>query len=104
LTIPEEERAYGRSTRTFEAETGLTLFLIKTGKGAFGNAVLAVKDNNAKGFTVEYLLTKSVNQKADTDALPDKSVLETAILRRSQRTLDRQMASDNPGSIDPETV
>ena len=92
LTIPVEERAYGRTTATFEAETGLKLFLLRTGKGAFQNACLAVKDNNAKGFTVEYVLTKSVTQSADPDALPPKSQLEAAILRRAQKVVDRQNA------------
>ncbi len=94
LTIPVEERAYDRSTHTFEQETGLKLFLVKTGKGPFANAVLAVKEG--KGITVEYILTKSVTQKADTDALPPKSQLEAAILMRAQKTLDRQMADENP--------
>ena len=96
LTIPVEERAYGRTAATFEQETGLKLFLIKTGKGAFQNAVLAVKDDGAKGFTVEYILTKSVTQQADPEALPDKTMLERAILARSQRVLDQQNAEDNP--------
>jgi hypothetical protein len=105
LTIPEEERAYGRTTQTFEAETGLKLFLIRTGKGAFENAVLAVKDDSGRGFTVEYLLTKSVDQKADTDALPNKTALETAILARAQKVLDRQMSDDTtpPPEAAPET-
>jgi hypothetical protein len=92
LTIPVEERAYGRTTHTFEAETGLKLFLLRTGKSKFQNAVLAVKDTNAKGFTVEYVLAKSVDQKADPDALPPKSALEAAILAASQRALDLQLA------------
>jgi hypothetical protein len=96
LTIPVEERAYGRTTQTFEQETGLKLFLLRTGKGKFENAVLAVKDKDAKGFTVEYLLTKSVIQKADTDALPDKTMLERAILDRTQKVLDRQAAGNDP--------
>ena len=98
LTIPVEERAYDRTTHTFEQETGLKLFLLRTGKGAFQNAVLAVKDSNAKGFTVEYVLTKSVNQKADTDALPPKSALEAAILAAGQRSLDLQLAAIPPAS------
>jgi hypothetical protein len=81
LTIPVEERAYGRSAKTFEAETGLTLILIRTGTGNFEHAILAVKEG--KGLTVEYILTKSVNQQADTDALPDKTALEAAIIARA---------------------
>ena len=96
LTIPVEERAYGRTPATFEAETGLKLFLLRTGKGSFQNAVLAVKDAGGRGFTVEYVLKKSVTQPADTEALPPKSALEAAILLRAQKVLDRQMAGQNP--------
>lgn len=96
LTIPVEERAYGRTAATFERETGLKLFLVKTGKGAFENAVLAVKDDQGRGFTVEYLLTPSVKQQADTDALPEKTALETAILKRAQRMVDREIIDNQP--------
>lgn len=98
LTIPVTDEAYGRSARTFERETGLKLILIKTGKGNFENAVLAVKDKSGKGFTVEYLLTKSVTQPADRDALPPKTELERAIILRGQRVLDRQI---NPQATPP---
>lgn len=100
LTIPEEERAYGRTAATFERETGLKLILIKIGgskANPFENAVLAVRDDpNSKTLTVEYLLTKSVHQKADTDALPDKTALENAIIARCQRVVDRE--NQNPGT------
>lgn len=96
LTIPVEERAYDRTSKTFESETGLKLFLVRTGKGAFENAVLAVHEPGQKGFTVEYLLTKSVTQAADTEALPEKSALERAILDRAQKVLDRQLADASP--------
>ncbi len=94
LTIPVEERAYGRTAYTFEGATGLKLFLLRTGKSAFQKAVLAVKENNAKGFTVEYILTPEVDQKADPDALPPKSALEAAILAAAQKALDKQIAGN----------
>jgi len=94
LTIPVEERAYGRKANSFESETGLKLFLVKTGKGAFERAVLAVKEGN--GLTVEYLLTPSVDQQADPDALPPKSALESAILAHAQKVLDQQIAGSKP--------
>lgn len=56
LTIPVEERAYGRTASTFEHETGLKLFFLKTGKSAFANAVLATQEKG--GLTVEYVLKK----------------------------------------------
>ncbi len=82
LTVPVEERAYGRTAATFEQETGLKLTLIKTGKGEFQNAVLAVKENG--GLTVEYLLTPKVHENPDPDALPPQSQLEAAIMARAQ--------------------
>lgn len=95
LSLPVEEKAYGRSAATFEAETGLKLILVKTGGSAANNlenAVLAVADpNDPKRLTVEYILTKSVTQQADTEALPPKSKLEQAILARAQKVLDNEL-------------
>ena len=99
LTIPGEERAYDRTAATFERETGLKLILLKTGgsaANALENAVLAVADpNDPKRLTIEYVLTKSVDQKADPEALPPKAQLEAAILSRAQRVLDREMQNPN---------
>ena len=105
LTIPVEERAYDRTTAVFEQETGLKLFLLKAGgtaSNSLENALLAVKEDGH--ITVEYLLTKSVDQKADPEALPDKTTLQRAILARSQRMLDQQMAAANPESVNPESI
>lgn len=88
LTIPVEERAYGRTAATFEHETGLKLFLLRTGKGSFQKAVLAVKEG--KGLVVEYILKRSVTQDADPTALPPKGELEKAILARSQSFLNNE--------------
>jgi len=91
LTIPVSPEAYGRTARTFEAETGLKIFLVKIGGGKgsrFENAVLAAKENGK--LTVEYLLTPSVDQEADPDALPQKSDLEEAILARADRMIFRE--------------
>lgn len=82
LTIPVEERAYGRTAATFEQETGLKLFLLRVGKGSFQKAVLAAKE--AKGLVIEYVLKKSVNQDRDPNALPVASALEEAILARAK--------------------
>jgi hypothetical protein len=89
LTIPVEERAYGRPAATFEHETGLKLVLIRQGKGAFQKAVLAVKE--AGGLTIEYVLKQSVNQERDPTALPPTSQLEQAILARAQSFLDNEV-------------
>lgn len=85
LTIPVTPEAYGRSASTFEQETGLKLFLVKTGQGAFANAVLATQ--RGKGLQVEYILTKSVDQPPDPTALPARQEMETAIVARGQSFL-----------------
>lgn len=89
LTIPVEEQAYGRTASTFERETGLELFLLRTGQGAFGKAILAVKLAGG-GIQVEYLLTPSVYQHPDPTALPERSALEKAILERGQKVLENE--------------
>jgi hypothetical protein len=98
LTIPESPEAYGRTAGTFEAETGLKLFVVKIGgtkANDFENAILAAHENGKSGFTVEYLLTKSVTQQADADALPDMRLLETAILARADSFLSHQSPEES---------
>lgn len=102
LTIPVEERAYDRTARTFEAETGLKLFLVRNGSGAFGTAVLAVAEG--KGLTVEYVLTPSVTQQPDPTALPAQSLLEAAILTRAQAVLDTEIERAGSAGSDPSPV
>lgn len=94
LTIPVSEEAYGRTASTFERETGLKLFLIRTGSGDHINALLATKRGPGGGMQVEYLLTKSVDQKKDPTALPPMQDLEKAILERAQKVVDRQTADE----------
>jgi hypothetical protein len=102
LTIPETEEAYGRTAATFEAETGLKLFLIKVGgtkSNALENAILAAKTGG--GLMVEYVLTPSVVQEADPDALPEMGLLEAAILDRAQSVLNNQMRADARAAFEP---
>jgi hypothetical protein len=88
LTVPVTEKAYGRTTATFEKETGLKLFLL--GRKDHGRGgVLAAKIGDQ--IEVEYVLTKSVTQQADPTALPPESDLEKAILDRVQGVVDRQL-------------
>lgn len=89
LTIPVEEQAYGRTAATFEKETGLKLFLVKTGKGDFQNAVLAIA-GPGKTLQVEYILAKSVTQDKDPTALPERKQLERQLLERGQKYLDHE--------------
>ena len=105
LTIPVEERAYDRRADTFERETGLKLFIVKIGgtkANNLENAVLAVSDPASPNhITVEYLLTKSVDQKADTEALPEKAKLESAIIARCQKALDRELQTPGQTGTNP---
>lgn len=93
LTIPVSPDAYGRTAKTFEAETGLKLFIIKIGgtkTSNFENAVLAAHENGQKGFTVEYLLTPAVDQQADPTALPPMDVLQESLLARADSFLKNE--------------
>jgi hypothetical protein len=92
LTIPVSEKAYGRTAATFEVETGLKLFLLKSSSGKA--PVLAAKVGGTSGtgqqVEVEYVLVKSVTQAADPTALPEEGYLKAKILERAQKVADRQ--------------
>jgi hypothetical protein len=94
LTIPVEERAYGRTAATFERETGLKLFRVGgwTGAAGGGGGALAVKAAGG-GISVEYVLRRSVMQEADPTALPEEGDLERAIMKRGQAVVDRLNAN-----------
>lgn len=99
LTIPVTPEAYGRAASVFEKETGIKLIFIVVGKGEFENAVLASKRDG--GLQTEYVLTPSVDQKADPTALPDQAEFEAALLARGQAWADRLEKSRNQQT--PET-
>ena len=85
LTIPLSDEAYGRTTDTFERETGKKLFLLR--KGSTGQGFLAAAEG--EGIKVHYLLRKCVDQKADQTALPAESKLRSAALNAMNRHFDR---------------
>lgn len=103
LTIPQTAEAYGRTAETFEAETGLKLFLIvsKTGgRSGRGFAALAAKFASG-GIVIEYILKAQVNQKPTPGALPDMSdgsAFTKALLARGQAVVDREATQTNSGS------
>ncbi len=76
LTIPVTAEAYGKTTKEFEADTGLRLFLLRTRKGP----TLAARVKGANNVKVQYLLKSSVTQSPDPRALPDMNELEEAIM------------------------
>lgn len=93
LTIPETPEAYGRTAATFEAETGLKLFVLK---GSM-MAGLAAKFPDGQ-LVVEYVLKPWVDQKADPTALPamdDGSEFVRGLADRGQAVVDRQNADAN---------
>ncbi len=88
LAIPLTPEAYGRSPRTFEAETGLKLVFIRTR----GGGILGTRRSEYSQFLqVEYLLKPSVTQQADPTALPDEQRLADVVVRAAQAELDRQL-------------
>lgn len=96
LTIPVSPDAYGRTTKTFEAETGLKLFLLRVGRkggSKFGNAVLATARGG--GIQVEYVLRRSVTQAADPTALPDRAEFQAALIQRAEQWAARNAAEAN---------
>lgn len=98
LTIPQTAEAHGRTAETFEAETGLKLFLV-TSKSGKGFAALAAKFASG-GIVIEYILKPSVNQKPAPGALPDMkegSPFLRALLARGQAVVDRQATQTNQG-------
>ena len=86
LTLPLIPDAYARRASTYEAETGLKLFILKPADS--GKAFLAAKENG--GITLVYLLTKSVHQDKDPTALPDMGVLRGELISRARRYVDRK--------------
>ena len=89
LTIPVAPEAHGRTTRTFEAETGLKLFLLKVGTGK-KSAVLATARGG--GIQIEYVLRSSVTQSPDPTALPNPEAMSAALLKRAEGYVARKLA------------
>lgn len=87
LTIPVSPDAYGRTARTFTAETGYKLVLLRVGKRGSGGGVLA--SVRGAGLQVEYVLRSSVTQAPDADALPDAGAMSAALLLRAERYVAR---------------
>jgi hypothetical protein len=107
LTVPQTAEAYGRTASTFEAETGLKLFLLtnKTGSsgGGGGNrgfAALAAKFASG-AVVVEFILRRWVDQQKDPTALPDMregSPFIKALLGRGQAVVQRQIKDAGPNN------
>ena len=90
LAIPESPEAYGRSPAVFERETGLKLFVLHVGgtkSNGQENIILAAAVG--QGIQVEYLLTHSVDQKADPDALPEEKQFAESILAKALEVQER---------------
>lgn len=96
LAIPLTPEAYGRSPRTFEAETGLKLIFIRTR----GGGILGTRRSEYSQFLqVEYLLKPSVTQQADPTALPDHQRLADVVTQAAQSALDRQLQQPGGNNV-----
>lgn len=91
LTIPMTADAHARRASTFEAETGIDLFVLRKGDRAFLAAA-----NADGGVTVHYLLVRSVDQSPDPKALPERGALEARLLRRARSHVDRVVKRGKP--------
>ena len=87
LTIPIDPESYGRTTDTFERETGLPLIFIRTSR----NILLGTRAKGSKFFWARYLLTPSVNQGPDPTALPDEKAFSEALVARAESVLQREI-------------
>lgn len=104
LTIPVDPKAYGRTAGnsegggpgTFEAYTGLHLWLLKKSDGAPDSGMLvAVEDGRLRVF---YILRKSVTQDPDPTALPPRAEFEQAIIDRAESFTRRAIEADQGGA------
>lgn len=98
LTIPVSKEAYGRTTRTFEHETGKKLFRITVGKGDLKLVgLLATRQEGSEVAEIHYVLRRSVFQSPDPDALPPEGEFTARLVRRARTYLAR-VAADMGGS------
>ena len=81
--------SYGRSTATFEAETGLKLFRLKRSGGVLTNLLMA--NFGGGNIKIEYVISKGVNQDPDPEALPDREKFNAALLDAADKYLTREV-------------
>jgi hypothetical protein len=97
LTVPRTAEAHGRTAETFEAETGLKLFLITKKKDGNSRGFAGLAAKFASGaVVVEFILRRWVDQKKDPTALPDMrdgSPFNRALLARGEAIVRRQIAN-----------
>lgn len=97
LTIPVSPEAYGRTTRTFEHETGKKLFRITVGRGDSKLVgLLASRQAGSDVAEIHYLLRRSVFQAPDPDALPHHGEFLARLVRRA-RTYVARVAAELEG-------
>lgn len=85
LTIPVVPEAHGRRASTYEAETGRSLFIIRTGAGKVG--LFEAAENG--GIRMVYFLTPSVNQKPWKTAFPPNDRMNKEMLDQANTTTKR---------------
>jgi hypothetical protein len=96
LTIPVDPLSYGKTALAFQRGTGIQLFLLKKKGGGMSNLLAGFV--SAKKLKVFYILERSVDQKADPNALPDQKRFNEAILDQADRQLAREIRTGGRGS------
>jgi hypothetical protein len=86
LAFPVRAECYGMAPRVFEQESGLKLVAM----GHEDKGVLATVDS-AHQVVVYYILAKSVDQKAQADALPNENEFRAAVMQSAEAAAKRQM-------------
>ncbi len=104
LTIPVSKESYGRTTKVFEAETGLKLFVIRHRGEGQGTGLLASANKKGNGITVRYLLRTHVHQEPDPTALPDMDTFRGQLLARAETVAARLVRRANSGSNPPTDI
>lgn len=92
LTIPVVPEAHGRTAKTFVAETGLTLFFIRTGYG--GDLAYRLPGPGAN-IRVAYVLKPSVFQEPDPTAMPDIEQLQEELTEKAEFVVNRELLRGN---------
>lgn len=93
LTIPVDKEAYGRRASVFEQETGLKLFLIKSGGEPRMLATAEGIGGGARFITVRYVLKQSVFQAPDPTALPPQEAMDQAANKAVERVIQAKIKS-----------
>ena len=89
LTIPVHPQAYGRTAAVFERETGIELFRPQTSEGVLVRLLMGIGPDG--GLTVYYVLKRSVTQKADPNAFPNRETFADGLTEEARKYTLRKL-------------